>query len=68
VQSAPPGYTGPVPFGFGVVELADDGLRVITLLTEADPARLHEGDVMRFTTVPVDDDGATAWAFAPAAS
>jgi uncharacterized OB-fold protein len=67
VQSAPPGYTGPVPFGFGVVELTDDGLRVVTLLTEPDPARLHQGDAMVFTTAPVDSDGTVAWAFAPVA-
>src|SRR6188472_1203858 len=38
VTAAPPGYTGPVPFGFGVVELEREHLRVITRLTESDPA------------------------------
>jgi uncharacterized OB-fold protein len=64
VNAAPPGYEGPVPYGFGVVELAGDGLQVITLLTESDPARLHVGDPMRFTTRSVGD-GVTSWAFAP---
>jgi uncharacterized protein len=67
VRAAPPGYEGPVPYGFGVVELPADGLRVITLLTESDPARLHEGDAMRFTTVAVGD-ATEAWAFAPEAT
>src|SRR5919204_5497991 len=34
VVSAPPGYRGEVPYGFGVVEL-EGGLRVITRLTES---------------------------------
>lgn len=62
VQTAPPGYEGPVPYGFGVVELADDGLRVVTMLTESDPARLAEGDAVRFTVVPVGG-GRTSWGF-----
>src|SRR5262249_47316045 len=33
VQSRPPGYRGPLPYGFGVVELPC-GLRVVTRLTE----------------------------------
>jgi len=36
VTARPPGYDGELPFGFGVVEL-DDGLRVVTRLTVADP-------------------------------
>jgi len=64
VHTAPPGYEGPVPFGFGVVELADDGLHVVTRLTESEPERLALGAPMRFTTAPVSDDAST-WAFAP---
>jgi uncharacterized OB-fold protein len=68
VTAAPPGYDGEVPFGFGVVEL-DDQLRVITRLTEADPAALRFGQRMHLVTDPVgrDDDGSAvvAWAFAP---
>jgi uncharacterized OB-fold protein len=68
VQAPPPGYSGPVPYGFGVVELVE-GLRVVTRLTEADPGKLHFGQPMRLVADPLhtDDDGATVvtWAFAP---
>jgi uncharacterized OB-fold protein len=64
VASAPPGYEGPVPFGFGVVELPADGLRVVTLLTEPDPARLHEGMAVRFAVVPLTETTST-WAYEP---
>jgi uncharacterized OB-fold protein len=66
VTTAPPGYSGPVPFGFGVVELTRERLRVITRLTESDPARLTFGQSMRLVpdTLPGDDDEAVvAWAF-----
>ena len=58
VTTAPPGYSGDVPYGFGVVELPE-GLRVVTRLTEADPARLSAGQAMTMVVVPVsvDDDG-----------
>jgi len=66
VTAAPPGYTGPVPFGFGVVELTD-GLRVVTRITEADPAALTFAMPMRLVAdvIAVDDDGTEvlAWAF-----
>jgi len=69
VTAAPPGYTGPVPFGFGVVELTHERLRVITRLTEPDPANLTFGRPMRLVaeTLP-GDDGApvVTWAFEPA--
>lgn len=68
VTAAPPGYRGDVPYGFGVVELPE-GLRVITRLTEADPAALSYGQAMQLAIVPlhVDDDGTTVttYAFAP---
>ncbi len=68
VTAPPPGYTGPVPFGFGVVELPV-GLRIVTRITEADPAALEAGMAMRLVAdvVAVDDDGTevVAWAFAP---
>jgi len=67
VQTAPPGYEGSVPFGFGVVDLPADGLQVVTLLTESDPELLHVGDAMHFTTVPVGE-GVSSWAFAPSAT
>jgi uncharacterized protein len=64
VRTAPPGYVGPVPFGFGVVELPADGLRVVTRLTEPDPARLRLGQPVRFAVVPLTD-GTVTWAYAP---
>lgn len=68
VTAPPPGYRGPVPYGFGVVELDAEGLRVITRLVETDPARLEFGQPMRLVadTVGVDDDGReiVSWAFA----
>ena len=68
VRSAPPGYRGEVPYGFGVVELPE-GLRVVTRLTEADPARLSAGQAMAMVVVPVHtgDDGrpVVTYAFSP---
>ena len=64
VAAAPPGYDGPVPYGFGVVDLADDGLQVVTRLT-GDAADYAEGRPMRFTVVALSDDVDT-WAFEPA--
>jgi len=62
VTARPPGYNGPVPYGFGVVELPER-IRVIALLTESDPSRLRAGQPMRLTTIELesttDDDGAT---------
>lgn len=68
VTAAPPGYEGEVPYGFGVVELAE-GLRVVGRLTEADPARLRPGQPMVLAVVPVHVDGegreVVTYAFAP---
>jgi uncharacterized OB-fold protein len=64
VNSAPPGYEGGVPYGFGVVELGQDNLQVVTRLVEADPSVLQEGMALRFTVVPVGG-GATTWAYGP---
>jgi uncharacterized OB-fold protein len=63
VTAAPPGYTGPVPYGFGVVELVEEQLRLITRLRESDPARLEFGQTM---TLVADElpDGVVTWAFA----
>jgi uncharacterized OB-fold protein len=68
VTAPPPGYRGSVPFGFGVVELPQ-GIRVITRLTEADPARLRRGYTMLLEIVPLhqDDHGrpVVTYAFGP---
>jgi uncharacterized OB-fold protein len=66
VTNAPPGYAGPVPFGFGVVELEREQLRVITRLTEPDPARLEFGQRMRLvaeTLATEHGEPAITWAF-----
>jgi uncharacterized OB-fold protein len=69
VTAPPPGYLGDVPFGFGVVELAD-GLRVITRLEEPDPARLDFGMPMKLAVVPLGpdehDEVVTTYTFVPA--
>jgi len=69
VHTAPPGYDGPVPFGFGVVELTV-GLRVITRLESTDPDTLTFGQPMRALIVPLhtDEDGrpVVTYSFAPA--
>jgi uncharacterized OB-fold protein len=63
VTTAPPGYDGPVPYGFGVVELDDIGLRVVGRLTEPDPSALRDGQPMRLIAEPIGD--LTLWAFTP---
>jgi len=65
VMVAPAGYTGELPYGFGVVELPE-GIRLIARLTEPDPAKLSFGEPMRLHwETPGDPYG---WAFAPAAA
>jgi uncharacterized OB-fold protein len=68
VTTAPPGYGGDVPYGFGVVELPE-GLRVVTRLTEADASSLSAGQAMALVLIPigVDDDGrrVVTYGFAP---
>jgi uncharacterized OB-fold protein len=64
VTTAPPGYDGPVPYGFGVVELDGIGLRVIGRLTESDPGALRAGQSMRVVADRFGD--VTTWAFTPA--
>lgn len=70
VTAPPPGYDGPVPYGFGVVELARERLRVVTRLTERDPGALELGQPMRLVpdVVASDADGndVVVWAFAAA--
>jgi uncharacterized protein len=68
IRTAPPGYRGPVPYGFGVVELAE-GLRVVTQLTGTNATTLRPGIAMRLviTTLCTDDDEAPvlSYAFTP---
>ena len=69
VHAAPPGYQGPVPFGFGVVELPE-GLRVITRLEATDVDALRFGMPVRAATAALHatDDGDTVvtYTFVPA--
>jgi uncharacterized OB-fold protein len=71
VTASPPGYNGPTPFGFGIVQL-DDDLRVVTRLTESDPSALSFGQPMSLVYDVVDHDDerndVVTWAFAPARS
>jgi len=62
VTAPPPGYEGPVPFGFGVVELVAERLRIITRLRESDPSQLTYGQNM---TLVADElpGGVVTWAF-----
>ena len=66
VLTAPPGYHGDVPFGFGVVELPE-GLRVITRL--ASPVDRYEvGQAMQLRIVPLHESESgtvLTWEFAP---
>jgi uncharacterized OB-fold protein len=68
VTSPPPGYQGDVPYGVGVVELPE-GIRIITRLTESDPAALVAGQAMelRIVSLQVDAEGndVVTYAFAP---
>ena len=56
-----------MPYGFGIVELEAEALRVVGRLTEPDPARLAAGQPMRVVVerLPGDLD---MWAFAPEAA
>jgi uncharacterized OB-fold protein len=66
VTAAPPGYAGRVPFGFGVVELVHEQLRVITRLTEAEPGNLEFGQPMRLVADSLPGEGGepvVTWAF-----
>jgi uncharacterized OB-fold protein len=64
VTTAPPGYEGPVPYGFGVIELEREALRVVGRLTVSDPTALRLGQRMHVVTTELPEVG-TIWAFAP---
>ena len=63
VTAAPPGYDGPVPYGFGIVELTKERLRIVTRLREADPAQLTFGQPMQLVADALPN-GMVTWAFA----
>ena len=67
VRRPPPGYVGDVPYGFGVVALADAEIEVITRLSASSLEDLAPGRAVRLALVPVRiaDDGeeALTWTF-----
>jgi uncharacterized OB-fold protein len=73
VTAPPPGYAGPVPYGFGVVEFDVPGeadgevLRIVGRITVADADALSAGDPMVVVAeeLPTDDGPVRTWAFAP---
>jgi uncharacterized OB-fold protein len=68
VTAAPPGYEGAVPYGFGVVELVHEKLRVITRLRVSDPEQLEFGQAMTLVADELPNSelpgGVVTWAFA----
>ena len=64
VTAPPPGYEGPVPYGFGIVELQQERLRVVGRLTEPDPSQLSAGQRMQVVREDLPGD-VVVWAFAP---
>src|SRR5262245_12107294 len=68
VLNRPPGYSGEVPFDFGVVELPE-GLQLITRLTATAAAQLAFGAPVQLAFVPLHVDEAgrqvVTYAFAP---
>jgi uncharacterized OB-fold protein len=67
VTTAPPGYRGDVPFGFGIVELPE-GLRVITrLAAPVDGYTFGLPMALRIVPLHTDEDGTVVqtWEFAP---
>jgi uncharacterized OB-fold protein len=63
VTAAPPGYEGPVPYGFGIVELVRERLRIVTRLQQTDPSVLTFGQPMTLVTDELPG-GVVTWAFA----
>jgi uncharacterized OB-fold protein len=63
VTAPPPGYEGPVPFGFGVVELVAERLRIVTRLRQSDPSSLTFGQAMSLVADELPG-GVVTWAFA----
>lgn len=65
VNSRPPGYRGPLPYGFGIVELPE-GLRVVSRLTESRLEELRPGMSLALEIAPlfVNDAGDEVLSFA----
>jgi uncharacterized OB-fold protein len=73
VSTAPPGHHGPVPYGFGVVELSDGGtppVRVVGRLAVTDVDDVSFGDPMEVAAEELPDgEGGSVltWCFVPVA-
>jgi len=65
VHARPPGYRGPVPYGFGVVDLSE-GLRVVSRLGEASLDALRPGMSVGLEIAPLftNDAGDEVLSFA----
>lgn len=65
VNARPPGYRGPLPYGFGIVDLPE-GLRVVTRLAEARLEELRPGMPLALEIAPlfVNDAGDEVLSFA----
>jgi len=66
VRRPPPGYGGPVPYGFGIVRIGDTRLEVVTRLAARDPAAIPPGTPVRLRTeeLPGEDGSPTVtWTF-----
>lgn len=67
VTTAPPGYLGAVPYGFGVVELPE-GVRIVTrLAVPSDHWTFGQAMALRSVVLHTDEagDAVIAWEFAP---
>jgi uncharacterized OB-fold protein len=68
VEKAPPGYHGPLPYGFGVVELPE-GIRLISRLAESRVDRLSFGMpvclVLEEIFIDEAGDHVIGWSFEP---
>lgn len=65
VNARPPGYRGPLPYGFGIVDLPE-GLRVVTRLAESRLEELRPGMPLALEIAPlfVNDAGDEVLSFA----
>lgn len=67
VHKAPPGYRGPVPYGFGVVRLREVPLEVISRVCGPSLESIAPGTPLRLAIEPLyrDEDGCDvlSWAF-----
>jgi uncharacterized OB-fold protein len=70
VNARPPGYRGPVPYGFGIVDLPE-GMRVVARLAESRLEHLRTGLPVVLEIAPLfvneDGDDVLSFAYAPAA-